>query len=139
MTLWIAAAVLVAAALAVALATLLRRRAAGVLAENAVVTAAEQAVPGFAALESLIGDDRRAALVVGRHARVALVFARGRKVSAREVRWQDVRALPGGLSVGPGTPVFVAGVDVLDVRRAGGAEMRVPERQASRTGHPAVR
>lgn len=130
MALWIVVAALVAVGAGVAVALLLaRRRGSPALADpSAAARTAEQALPGFAALEALIGNDRRAALVVGRANRVALVTARGRRVAAREVRWSDVRALSGGMTVGASRPVFVAGVDVLDVRRAGGAEMRREDR-----------
>jgi hypothetical protein len=121
-TLWSVIAVLVAAVAGVAVWWWLRGRGGAV--GDAAALAAAGALPGFTALEALVGDDRRAALVVGRHNRVALVTARGRRLSAREVRWQDVRALPGGLRVEGGRPVLVTGVNVLDVRRAGGTEMR---------------
>ena len=118
----LAAAALAAVLLAgIAAALMWRRRGGRALTDpDAAMRAAEAAVPGFVALEALVGDDRRAALVVGRGNRVALATPR----QVREVRWSEVRALAGGLTVGAGRPVFVAGVDVLDVRRAGGAEMR---------------
>ena len=121
-TVWVVAAALVVALAGVAVWWWLRGRAAAV--GDAAALDAAGALPGFAALEALVGEDRHAALVVGRHNRVALVTARGQRLTAREVRWQDVRALPGGLRVEGGRPVLVAGINVLDVRRAGGAEMR---------------
>lgn len=119
---WMVAAALVVAG-AGALAWLLLRRRSGVVTDAAALAAAG-ALPGFSALEVLVGDDRHAAMVVGRHKRVAVVTPRGSTLAAREVRWQDVRALAGGLRVEGGSPVFVAGVNVLDVRRAGGEDMR---------------
>ncbi len=122
---WIIAAVLAAAAAGGAVWWWLARRGSAALADgDAAAQAAEAAIPGFAALETLTGDDRRAALVVGRANRVALVTGRGRGLETREIRWREVRALAGGLRVDGGRPVFVSGVDVLDVRRAGGEEMR---------------
>lgn len=118
----ILAVALIAAVAGVAVWWGLRRRG-GAVGDAAALDAAG-ALPGFAALEALVGDDRRAALVVGRHNRVALVTPQGDTLAAREVRWQDVRALAGGLCVEGGRAVLVAGVNVLDVRRAGGAEMR---------------
>lgn len=122
MSLAILSAVLVAAAAGVAIWWWLQRR--GPVVTDATALATASTLVGFAAMEALVGDDRRAAVVVGRHNRVALVTPRGRGLTAREVRWQDVRALAGGLRVEGGRPVLVAGVNVLDVRRAGGTEMR---------------
>lgn len=115
-------AALAAAMVMVGMVLVRRFRRVPPLGEDAAVQAAEAAIPGFAARVALVGDDRRAALVVGEQARVALV---GRDGRAQEVRWHDVRAAATGLSVASGGRLtLVPGVDVLDVRRAGGDDLR---------------
>lgn len=95
------------------------------IAAEAASAAAETALPGFGAKGALIGADRRTALVIGRHERVAIVRAGRRQPRVDEVRWHDVRALEGGLQVETRRGrAFVDGVDVLDVRRLGGAEWK---------------
>jgi len=86
--------------------------------------AAAATLPGFAVRAALVGDDRRAALVVGERGRVALVVPARAGPRAREVGWADIRAGEGGLHVGADAPVLVAGVDALDVRRLGGDDWR---------------
>ena len=118
MLLWVGLAVAAAAVLAAAFLLLRRFGRDHPLGEaDALIAAAT--LPGFTARTALVGDDRRAALVVGEHARVALVTINGSGPRAREVRWQDIRAGNGGLQVGADRPMLVAGVDALDVRRAG--------------------
>lgn len=123
----IVAVAVIAAAVGLAIALLLRGRNGAPLTEESATEAARTGVPGFTARQALIGDDRRIALVVGEHRRVALVTSQGEAVRPREIRWSDIRATDGGLHVarerGGGT-MFVGGVDVLDVRRAGEDDWR---------------
>lgn len=127
-TVWIAVAAVIAAGLALAAVLLLRGRRGAPLSEESATQTAQTGIPGFTARAALVGDDRRAALVVGEHRRVAVVTARGGRATPREIRWSDIRAGDGGLHVAAregGRPtVFVGGVDVLDVRRAGEDEWR---------------
>lgn len=120
-------AVAVAAALALAAVLLLRRRAAAPLSEESAIESAQTGIAGFTARQALIGDDRRKALVVGEHRRVVLVVSQGQRARPREIRWSDIRATDGGLHIaaerGGGT-VFVGGIDVLEIRRAGDDEWR---------------
>lgn len=125
MAVWIVAAALAAVAVGAAAGWwLLRGKRAVALEEAGAGTAADAALPGFSTKAVLIGDDRRAAVVVAHGTRVAVVEAAGRP-KVREVRWRDIRAIPGGLCVEVGSrTVFVAGVDVLEVRRAGGDDWK---------------
>lgn len=104
-------------------------RGATMLADAAAAgRSAEEALSGFEVKQTLLGVDRLAALVVGRRGRVAVLKAHGAHVAAREVRWSDVSAIAGGIRVDTGEPrfgtVFVNGIDVLDIRRAGGDDWR---------------
>lgn len=82
--------------------------------------AAEEALPGFAALSVALGEDRRAALVFGEDQRIVVLMARGARPAAREITWRDIRATSKGMVVATrdrfGT-VLVSGVDSLDIRR----------------------
>ena len=118
MLLWVVLAVAAAAVLAAAFLLLRRLGRDHPLGEADALTAAAT-LPGFTARTALVGDDRRAALVVGEHGRVAVVTINGARSRASEVRWRDIRAGHGGLQVGAERPVLVTGVDALDVRRTG--------------------
>lgn len=90
-------------------------------APEEAMQAAEQSLPGFAALSAVVGDDGQAALVFGDGLRVAVVKVHGQRTAAREIAWRDVRATREGLLVATndwrlGT-VLVTGIDNLDVRR----------------------
>lgn len=132
--LWIVAAAIAAAMLALAAALLLRGRTSAPLTEDSAAEAAATGIAGFATRAALIGDDRRKALVVGEHRRVALVESRGQRARPREIRWSDIRATEGGLHVaserGSGT-VFVGGIDVLEIRRAGDDDWRRRDARAT--------
>ena len=83
------------------------------------------ALDGFQALSAVVAEDGAAALVTGRGGRVAVITARKRGVTAREVMWEGVRATPGGIVVeaeGRFGPVALPGVDALHVRQLVGAE-----------------
>lgn len=119
---WAVGAVVIAIVLLAMAVWLVRRsRHVAPLEDAAAQQAAGAALPGFIARHALIADDRRTALVVGDHARVALVTATRRQPLVREVRWNEIRAVAGGLRVEAerGPAVLVPGIDVLDVRRAG--------------------
>ncbi len=128
---WIVFAASLAAVLALAgIAWLLKlgRGATPFVDADAACRSAEEALSGFAAKQGLLGVDRLAALVVGREGRVAVLKAHGAHVAAREVRWSDVRAVHGGIRVDTGErrfgTVYVNGIDILDIRRAGGDDWR---------------
>ena len=127
MAAWIGLAVVAAAGLALAALLLLRGRTGAPLTEESAVEAAQTGIAGFTARQALVGDDRRKALVVGEHRRVALVVSQGQRARPREIRWSDIRATEGGLHIaaerGNGT-VFVPGIDVLEIRRAGEDDWR---------------
>ena len=123
MTLWLVLAAALAVGLVVAFVLLRRFRRDRPLGEADALTAAAT-LPGFAARAALVGDDRRSALVVGERGRVAVVTPHRARPRAREVGWGDIRAGDGGLQVGAERPVLVAGVDALDVRRAGDDDWR---------------
>jgi hypothetical protein len=124
---WIGGAALVAAGLALAAVLLLRGRTGAPLSEDEAAQAAQTGIAGFTARQALIADDRRSALVVGEHRRVALVVSHRKVARPREIRWSDIRATEGGLHIaaerGAGT-VFVGGIDVLEIRRAGEDDWR---------------
>lgn len=119
-TVWIVAAALVAAGVAIVALWLVRRaRQEAPLGQDEAAQAAAT-LPGFTVRQALLADDRRRALVVGERGRVALVTMRGRRPWTREVRWSEIRAVEGGLHIeGARASEFVGGVDVLEVRRAG--------------------
>jgi len=82
---------------------------------------ADDALTGFAATASVVGADGRAALVVDKAGRVAVLKAHGARVAAREVVWSDVRATDAGVVVETRDRRFGAvrlkDVDALAVRR----------------------
>jgi len=82
---------------------------------------AEEALHGFDAVACVVGSDRRAALVVDRASRVAILKAHGARVVAREITWASVRATKTGVVVDADDRrsgvVRLEGVDALDVRR----------------------
>lgn len=83
--------------------------------------AAENALPGFVAVAVIVAVDRRAALVSGEDARLAVLKAHGARVAVREIAWTAVRATPAGIVVETRERRFgritLCGVDALDVRR----------------------
>lgn len=84
-------------------------------------TAVEQAIPGFSVAGAVVGGDGAAALAVTHDNRVAVVVPAGRRIVAREIGWQAVRATADGIVVETGDrrigDVALSGVDVLDIRR----------------------
>lgn len=82
---------------------------------------AEDALSGFVAVRSVVGEDGRAALVSGEGARLAVLKAHGARVATREVIWSDIRATDAGVVAETRDRRFgvvtLAGVDALDVRR----------------------
>ena len=88
---------------------------------ESAASAVEGAIPGFAVAVAVVGADGASALAVSQDNRVAAIVPRGRKVVAREVGWQAVRATADGIVVETGDrrigAVALAGVDVLDIRR----------------------
>lgn len=118
------------------------RRIARIDGEQAAMARAGAALPGFAPLAAVVGQDGAAALVSGRGAdageRLALLHARSGRLATRAVDWSAVRATPGGIVVETGERrvggVPLAGIDALDVRRlapAASAEaIRLAERLA---------
>ncbi|MFT3976641.1 MAG: hypothetical protein QM688_05950 [Sphingomonas bacterium] len=89
--------------------------------EADALTAADEAVAGFAAVSAVIGADGRAALVFGEDKRVVVLKVHGARIAGRMIAWDSVRATPGGMLVETGErrfgTVVLPGVDALDVRR----------------------
>lgn len=128
MTLALATALFVAGAVvagAIMAVMRLRRGRETLRTPEEAAAAAEAAIPGFAVHDAVIGDDGRAALVLGTDGRVVVVTAGGR-VGA--VPWAALRQTFDGVVVETGTrrlghgrlgEVMLKGVHALDVRRLG--------------------
>ncbi|WP_242097417.1 MULTISPECIES: hypothetical protein [unclassified Sphingomonas] len=99
----------------------LRRGGDRIDSPEEAASAAESALPRFAARNAVVGADGAAALVVGEDARLAVLRRRGRRHAVHEIGWSAVRSTAGGIVVETGDrrlgDVALAGVDVLDVRR----------------------
>lgn len=83
------------------------------------------ALGGFDPVSAVVAEDGAAALVVGRGGRVAVLSSRTRRIAAREIAWEGLRATPGGIVVeaeGRFGPIALPGVDALHVRQLIGAE-----------------
>ncbi len=84
-------------------------------------TAVETLLGGARVCGAVVGADGTGALAVTDDGRVAAVKRRGRRLIAREVAWQAVRAIPGGILIETGDrqlgAVALTGVDALDIRR----------------------
>jgi len=82
---------------------------------------AADTLPGFVTQGAVVGSDGLAALAVDGAGRVAVVARAGKRIRAREIGWQAVRATAGGMAIDTGDRrlgrVLVAGIDHLDVRR----------------------
>ena len=117
----IVAAAIVAVALGAIAWLLLRDRDARIGDPEEAAAAAEGALTGFATRGAVVGADGRGALAVGEDGRVAVLRRRGGRLAVREVAWQALRAMPGGVVVETEERrfgrVIVAGIDALDVRR----------------------
>ena len=91
------------------------------LAPEEALDAAEQAIAGFVGISAAVGGDGRAALAYGEQARIVVLKTHGARVAAREVRWDDIRATPGGMLVETRDrrfgAVLVTQIDNLDMRR----------------------
>ncbi|KQT34901.1 hypothetical protein ASG29_01740 [Sphingomonas sp. Leaf412] len=120
-----AAAVVVGTTALLVVVLRLRQRRAMLRTPEEAAEAATAAIPGFAVHDAVIGDDGRAALVLGTDGRVVVVTAGGR---AGAVPWAALRQTFDGVVVETGTrrlgqgrlgEVMLKGVHALDVRRLG--------------------
>lgn len=88
--------------------------------------AAVDALPGFPAVDAVISEDTRAALVLGCDGRIMVVRAAGARVSGREIEWAMLRQTYEGIVAETGDRRFgdvtLVGINALDVRRLGGSE-----------------
>ncbi|TPG15537.1 hypothetical protein [Sphingomonas oligophenolica] len=122
MNLYIVAGSLVAILALAGVAWMLRLgRDARIDGPEAAADAADQALPGFATVNAVVGADGAGALAVTGDGRVAAIKRHGARLAVREVRWDSVRATPAGMLVETGErpfgSVLVAGVSALDIRR----------------------
>lgn len=97
------------------------RRPVRIESPEAVATAAEAALSGFAVCGAVVGADGQGALATSGDGRVAAIKRQGDRLLVREIAWRDVRATAGGIvaetrdrTLGD---VTLAGIDVLDIRR----------------------
>ena len=95
-----------------------RRRKRRIETPEAAADAAEATLAGFATVGAAVGADGAAALVVDREGRVAVCKRRGAGIAVREVGWDAIRAVAGGMRVDTGERWFgtvtVTGIDALD-------------------------
>ena len=130
MNLYVVAASL-AAILALAGAAWLLRlgRDSRIEGPEAAADAADEALPGFATLNAVVGADGAGALAVARDGRVAAIKRHGARMAVREVSWDSIRATAAGMLVETGErrfgAVLVAGVSALDIRRLAPHSTRV--------------
>lgn len=105
----------------VAWALKLGRKAPMMRSPEEAMRAAEGAMPGFVAIDGVVGEDGRAGLALGEDGRLVVVKTHGARAAARTVAWGEVRQDYDGLIVDTGERrfgrVLLLGVTVLDVRR----------------------
>ncbi|WP_375250875.1 hypothetical protein [Sphingomonas sp.] len=98
------------------------------------------AIPGFPAIDAVIGADGRAVLTMADDGRIALVCVRGKHVSGREVTWPMLRQTIDGIIVETADRRFgevtLLSVTALDIRRLGQVQVEPPSVQRAAPDTP---